>query len=356
MVKSLRMRVGTKGAVVLFALGLLFGCAPSLPTPQVPREYVEAERLRQRQLALFAYLERLRRLSGVSDRILIAAFPFCKAHRPIYGFSVHNRSCYREEDARLLSERYRLGEGLTVLYVEPGLAAGKAGLRPNDRILRLNSKEPKGIKDFLEVVRRSYVIELLVERDEEVFPLRLESQRGCDYEVCLIQDDSVNAWAAPGGKVYVTSGLMRFIEEDDELAFVVGHELSHHILGHLAKKTVNVLLGTVLDILVSAAGGIPTRGVFQQLGALVFSEEFEKEADYLGTYLAARAGYDVKKAPDFWRRMAVEFPQAISKAFLSTHPSTPERFALIEKAVQEIELKRQMGEELVPSELVKKRP
>lgn len=341
---------------VAAALGvvLLFGCAPSLPTPQVSREYVEAERLKQKQLALFSYLERLKRLTAVSERLLVASAPLCKTHRPVYGFSVHDRSCYREEDVRLLSEHYRVGEGVTVWYVNPDLPAGKAGLKPNDRILRVNSKELKGIRDFLEVVRKSYRVELEVEKEGEVFTARLEAERGCGYEVYLVQDDSVNAWAAPGGRVYVTAGLMKFIQDDDELAFVIGHELSHHILGHLAKKTMNIVLGTIVDILVSAAGGVPTQGVFQQLGALVFSEEFEKEADYLGTYLAARAGYDVRKAPDFWRRMAVEFPQAISKTFLSTHPSTPERFALVEKAVQEIELKKQRGEELVPSELKKK--
>lgn len=350
------MRAKSVLTVLLLASVLLFGCAPSLPTPQVSREYVEAERLRQRQLALFAHLDRLKRLLGVWERLLTGSSAFCKTHRPVYGFSVHDRTCYREEDVRLLSERYRVGEGITVWYVNPELPAGKAGLRPNDRILKVNSKEPKGIREFLEALKGAYSAELLVERDGEVFTVRLQAEKGCDYEVFLVQDDSVNAWAAPGGRVCVTTGLMRFIKDDDELAFVVGHELSHHILGHLAKKTVNVLLGTVLDILVSVAGGIPTQGVFQQLGALVFSEEFEKEADYLGTYLAARAGYDVKKAPDFWRRMAVEFPQAISKAFLSSHPSTPERFALVEKAVQEIELKRQKGEELVPSELKKRFP
>jgi len=337
----------------LVLLALLLGCVPSLPTPELPKEVVEAERLRQRKLALFAYLDRLERLLRVSDRLLIAASPFCKDQRPVFGFSVHDRTCYREEDLGLLSERFRIGDGITVWYVHPELPAGVAGLRPNDRILKVNSREPRGIKEFVEVLRSSYELELVVEREGEVLHLRVQAQRGCNCEVHLVQDDSLNAWAAPGGKVYVTTGLMRFIHDEDELAFVLGHELSHHVLGHLAKRTVNVLLGTLLDVLVSGVSGVPTRGVFQQLGALVFSEEFEKEADYLGTYLAARAGYDVRKAPDFWRRMAVEFPQAISKAFLATHPSTPERFTLVEKAVEEIERKRQTGEELVPTKLKK---
>ncbi|PMP66586.1 MAG: hypothetical protein C0190_05365 [Thermodesulfobacterium geofontis] len=120
-------------------------------------------------------------------------------------------------------------------------------------------------------------------------------------------------------------------------------------MGHITKKMGNVILGSLIDILIAITTGVDTQGTFQQLGALVYSKEFEREADYVGTYIAARGGYEVKNAAELWRRMAVEFPSAISDTFLATHPSSPERFLFIEKVSQEIEEKKLKGEPLIPS-------
>ena len=83
-------------------------------------------------------------------------------------------------------------------------------------------------------------------------------------------------------------------------------------------------------------------------GGRAFSQDFEKEADYMGVYLAVRAGYDVSNAADFWRRMAIEHPGSVKQNYLSTHPSTPERSVGIERTVREIERKRSRGLALVP--------
>ena len=86
-----------------------------------------------------------------------------------------------------------------------------------------------------------------------------------------------------------------------------------------------------------------------EAGAAAFSQEFESEADYVGVYHAARAGFDVSNAATMWRRMGTKNPRSIS-LLGTTHPSTAKRYLAIEKAVQEIELKRQAGLPLVPEE------
>jgi len=111
----------------------------------------------------------------------------------------------------------------------------------------------------------------------------------------------------------------------------------------------NVILGSIIDILITSVTGVDTQGTFQQLGGVIYSKQFEREADYLGTYIAARGGYDISDAAEIWRRMAVEFPNAISETFLATHPSTPERFLIIEKTVKEIKEKKLKGEPILPS-------
>ncbi len=171
----------------------------------------------------------------------------------------------------------------------------------------------------------------------------------CNYPVELVNDDSVNAFA-DGRTVGVMSGMIRFAETDEELALVVGHELAHNALDHITKQTANVLFGTLIDILIAVTTGINTQGAFGTVVGRAFSPGFEREADYAGLYIVARAGYDITDAAGFWRRMAIEHPGSIEKNFLATHPSTPERFVAIENIVAEIEQKRLLGEVLLPEE------
>jgi len=337
--------------LLIFLSTFISSCAPTLKEiPEVPKEAIEAERLKQRKLALFTYFERKEKLNNVWYNLITGARPFCKKNvRPVYGFEVHDKTMYKEKDAKLLNERFVLNQKPTVWYVKQDFPAYKSGLRVNDKILKINDKEVKNSREILEIVRKSKSLELLVERNGELINMEMQPIEGCDYEAYLIFHESVNAWASPPNRVFVTTGLMRFIQNEEELALVLGHELSHHILGHISKKMGNMIIGSVIDILIAVTTGVNTQGTFQQLGGIIYSKEFEKEADYLGTYIAARGGYDVSDAAEIWRRMAVEFPSAISKTFLATHPSTPERFLIIEKTVQEIEEKKLKGEPLLPS-------
>jgi membrane-associated protease RseP (regulator of RpoE activity) len=331
---------------------LFFGCAPTLKdVPKVSKEAIEAERLKQRKIALFTYFERKERLNNVWYNLIIGASPFCKKNpRPIYGFEVHDKSMYKEEDIKLLKEKFFLDEKPTVWYVHPESPAYKAGLKINDKILKINGKDVKNAREVLDIIRESKSLELLIERNGELIVLNIEPLNGCDYDVYLVFHESINAWAAPPNRIFVTTGLMRFIQSDKELALILGHELSHHVLGHITKKMGNMILGSIIDILIAVTTGVNTQGTFQQLGGIVYSKEFEKEADYLGTYIAARGGYDVSDAAEIWRRMAAEFPSAISETFLATHPSSPERFLLIEETVKEIREKTLKGEPLFPSQ------
>lgn len=85
-----------------------------------------------------------------------------------------------------------------------------------------------------------------------------------------------------------------------------------------------------------------------QAGAEAYSQPFESEADYLGTYYAARAGYNVSEAANFWRRVDIEHPKAIHANHDSSHPSTAERFIRIEEAAEEIAHKLENNLQLVP--------
>lgn len=170
----------------------------------------------------------------------------------------------------------------------------------------------------------------------------------CRFPVVLVKDQEINAYA-DGKKVYIPVGMIRFVENDDELALVVGHELSHNILAHSNKKLGNAILGTLVDVLVLATTGVDTGGTFGDAGAKAYSKGFESEADYLGLYITARAGYDIDTAPLFWRRMSIEHPSAIIERYNSTHPSNSARFASLAATADEIRLKQDNGLALLPT-------
>jgi len=108
----------------------------------------------------------------------------------------------------------------------------------------------------------------------------------------------------------------------------------------------NAVLGSILDVVLSSLTRTPNMNTFQGIGGAAFSQDFESEADYVGLYYTARAGYDIHNVPDLWRRMAVENPGAITMG--NTHPSTSQRFVALEAAAAEIEAKRKDGRALQP--------
>ncbi len=175
---------------------------------------------------------------------------------------------------------------------------------------------------------------------------------GCYFYFRLSQKDEINA-ASDGKNITVDTGMMRFVESDDELATVMGHEFAHNLMGHVKAQKTNatfgMLAGMVADAIASSEGinthdeGTKTG---TQLAVLAYSADFEKEADYVGLYVMARAGYDINKAAHIWRRMSIEDPDGIYIS--TTHPSNAARFVALQKAIYEVEYKRKHHLPVVP--------
>lgn len=336
------------GLILLFS-----GCAPTIKTVSVSKEEIEEEEKKQREIALFTYIERQERVTRIGYRLLKGATGLYKGQlKYLCGFEVHNKKMYKEEDIEILRKKYLIENQPTVKFVYPDSPAEKAGLLINDKILEIDGKKIKVPSDITEKIKKykgEEGINFKVEREGEIVEIKIIPEKICPFTFSLITEDSINAWT-DGQKIFVTTGLMRFIQSDEELALVLGHELAHAILNHVQKTMGNKILGTILDVIVIATTGIDTHGAFGTLGGLIFSKDFEREADYVGTYIVARAGYNISNAPDLWRRMAVEYPGSIKDKFLATHPSSPERYLLIEKTVKEIKEKQEKGLPLIPEE------
>jgi predicted Zn-dependent protease len=168
----------------------------------------------------------------------------------------------------------------------------------------------------------------------------------------VVRDDAINAYA-DGKLVYVTTGMLRFAN-DEELQIVLGHEIAHNAERHIEAKQKNAgwgaLLGAVADVAL-ATQGVNTQGAytqqFSQLAGMSFSQDFEREADYVGSYILARAKLPTDRAPLFWRRMAAESPGSIK--FASSHPTSTERFVRLGQYHSEIRAKLTGGTALVPN-------
>lgn len=186
-----------------------------------------------------------------------------------------------------------------------------------------------------------------------------QQARLCSFPVVIDKKDkNINAYT-DGEKIIVSQKMLDFIQNRNELALVVGHELAHAALNHVGKTMQNTALGQIGGFAVDqllASQGLNTGGQFASLGAGVaqqrYSVGFEQEADYVGMYFMARAGFDTAGVANFWRRMAANDSRSINNR--SSHPTSPERFIAIERTHREIAAKVAAGQPLTPNMAPKK--
>jgi Zn-dependent protease with chaperone function len=244
-----------------------------------------------------------------------------------------------------------------VLSVANNSPAAAAGIKTGDQLLTLNNK-PVPRHDTAGWIA-AYVrnngerpIQVLIRRNgiDEVHPV--VPLIACAIPIELRIDSSINAFTTDD-RIVVSSSMLRAARTDAQLALVVGHELAHANLGHLNKRRANTVIGWISGTAVDAGitlGGLPIYGVFSKVlaraGARAFSVAFEREADYVGAYYAARAGYDLTGSEEIWRTFALEDPDSIRVT--TDHPITPVRFVQMQKAIEEIENKKRNNLPLLP--------
>jgi|GEM_PF-337325 len=177
----------------------------------------------------------------------------------------------------------------------------------------------------------------------------IHASKGRDAE----GNSKINA-SADGKAVYINTGMVRFTKDDNELAYIIGHEFAHNIMKHIDAQKQNAMagafLGALADGIAARYGAYSKKDSFTAAGAesgiLAYSPAFEQEADYIGLYLTARAGYDYHRVPDVWRRMSLFDREFIY--YTSTHPSNAERFVLMRKFIAEIDAKKAAKAPLFP--------
>ncbi|MDO5570119.1 MAG: M48 family metallopeptidase [Bacteroidales bacterium] len=169
---------------------------------------------------------------------------------------------------------------------------------------------------------------------------------GYQWEFVLTEDNSINAFCMPGGKVVVYTGILPYTKTEAGLAVVLGHEIAHAVAKHSNERLSHQMLVQAGGSLLGTAIGNKSAtfqsvvnsvyGLGSNVGILLpFSREQEYEADKLGLIFMAMAGYDPTVAIDFWTRMA-QSGSSTTPEFLSTHPADAKRINAIKNIMPEV--------------------
>ncbi len=267
-----------------------------------------------------------------------------------------------ERMQRLLMRAAPLVIGLLAagFFVVKGCQEGPFGRK---QVVALNAQQEAqlGAQAFQEVLSQSRVVEngqIVADVDDVVRRLAaatedpnflkatgLKPQRFA-WEVRVVNSQEMNAFCLPGGKIVVYTGIVPVAKTKGGLAVVLGHEISHALAHHGAERMAHQKLA---EIGVSAAGAslgdldpndrarvMQVLNAGAKFGILKYSRSHESEADHLGLYLMAAAGYNPEEAIHFWERMQQFSGGQKTPEFLSTHPSHETRIRDLASWVPEV--------------------
>jgi hypothetical protein len=342
---------------------LLSACAtreyrPIQSTPGAIQRPAEAPGLSPQMTAAADTLTKMAelqdRLYKVAAPLLIQNAELCKGQaRNLLGFTAKNRWSYPGDYNEAAHVAFGMDERLQVTGVLAGSGAARVGLQTGDVLLSAGGKplptgqhalsQAGGI--FNKIIATQASMPMSIERRGSERQIAIPVTRACAFGIEVGNADNVNAYG-DGARVLVTRGMIAFTRNDDELAFVLAKTMAHNMLGHPATQRNQATIGSIIDNLRSI--NPDTSMLIGSGGIKAMPAEADAAADRLGIYLAARAGYDVADAPAFWRRLAEAYPPSVLNGYAANHPALPARMAAVERALNEVKVKRSAKKALVP--------
>src|SRR4051812_24896369 len=239
-------------------------------------------------MSLRAFAEQQVRVATIGYRLGAANANRCAQPQMLTGMLLHDLSQYDRVVRSSVSRAFSLGSGFGIIQIVPGSAADRAGLHIDDEIIavrgvnvedqpavagsRKSYRRMERFAAFLQAALQSGATELLIRRNGAFMRVMLQGKPGCGGELTLLNSNEQNAWS-DGNQVAVTTGMLRMAHSDDEIAFVVAHEMSHNLLGH-SRSTASQIFGARRSEIAAdqMAVGLMTYAGYRPAGGISFLE------------------------------------------------------------------------------------
>lgn len=253
---------------------------------------------------------------------------------------------------------------LPACYQVPVTGRSAVILTDDMAVIELSAKEFADMKRRYPLARDRAGQERVARVGERLARVVFWDAPGADWEFVLFDvPKQINAFALPGGKVGVFSGLLRLIDSDDQLASVLAHEIGHVTAKHTHERLTQAGLvqsgGLLAGGAVAASTGnlslgnsaAQSMGLLGGIGVIAFDRGKEKEADHIGLIYMARAGYNPEEAIKVFEKLEAEAAgQPVPSGWFSTHPSNPERIIqLMDLMPEALAIYRQSGTTRTPT-------
>lgn len=302
----------------------------------------------------------LKALIGLQDRLYDVAAPLlvnnavlCRNNaRNLLGFTAKTKYSYTSEfvDA---AAALGLSDQLEVTGVLAGSGAAKVGLQRGDKLVTIQDKPvPTGADAERQtalllgpLVNGRNSIKLTVARNGNNQTMSIPLTRACAFGIELGNTENVISYA-DGRRVLISSGMMKFTKNDDELALVIAKEMAHNTLTHPARQRSTATMTGVIDNLIRLRPD--TAALNGMAGVKPYPQQMDAAADKLALYMVARAGYKVDNAAAFWQRLATTYPASALNGYTAIHPGTDYRLSAIQQAVTDIQAKQATDTAILP--------
>ena len=299
-------------SMILAAFLLITGCASTNSGPPISQSELKKLEDEIETMATEIYINDLVSVWKVGLKVLSILPEEAFKKRAVIGALVVDNTENIARYYKLPSE-----EGCVVVGVIDDYIADLAGIKEGDIIKEIEGKKINDSKDV--AFKADEVATVIVERSDTKLSFDVIPEVQPYVRIRLKETGKINAYAKFSG-IEFTTGMVHFVEDEDELAVIMGHELAHLTAKHLPKNISMAALCGTLGGLTGPFAPLTTQALYAP-----YSRKNEREADYLGLIYAHNAGYDVQKGAALWKRFALEIPRSRSKSFLRSHPASPER-------------------------------
>ena len=299
-------------SMILAAFLLITGCASTNSGPPISQSELKKLEDEIETMATEIYINDLVSVWKVGLKVLSILPEEAFKKRAVIGALV-------VDNTENIARYYKLPteEGCVVVGVIDDYIADLAGIKEGDIIKEIEGKKINDSKDV--AFKADEVATVIVERSDTKLSFDVIPEVQPYVRIRLKETGKINAYAKFTG-IEFTTGMVHFVEDEDELAVIMGHELAHLTAKHLPKNISMAALCGTLGGLTGPFAPLTTQALYAP-----YSRKNEREADYLGLIYAHNAGYDVQKGAALWKRFALEIPRSRSKSFLRSHPASPER-------------------------------